>query len=296
MSKDNKRCGCGSNLKYKNCCKNKKSRTLEIDLDASNAEGLEGFAFSDKRELLKIVNGQVTPFTGPTKIRCTYDRKNGKEKVITEGLVLDGQCFINPDFPILNFEHLIAVDTNTTMIDGEKVSIAAVAYSKQLDKTGEEVALSVPQLVSSYEYRNIEGNEERLVWKEIIEAMERADQYKAGKVALIVDSDLGNHSKYNQRELPIYDDFFLPERVTLLYGSADTGMEIMANRMIRFCDKRAAYIMNALKNGFDAGEDGKVEGRPYSHFRQWFPDHEHPDNRLHLRENELANIKQYSQN
>ncbi len=288
MSKDNKRCGCGSGRKYKNCCKDKKRRILEFDLHPSNLENLEGIAFSDKGELLKIASGAIMPFAGSTTLRYGYDRANGKRKILTEGVINDGKCYLNPNHPILNFEHLFAVDTNTDTIEGEKVSIAAVVYSKQLEKKDNHVVISVPQLVSCYEYYNIEGNEERLVWKEMVEAIEGTEQYATGKIGLIVDSDLENHSKYNKRELPIYKDFFLPDRVTLLYGSSDVGMENMANRMIRFCDKRAAYIMDALKNEFTVDEDARVEGRQYSHFRQWFPDREHPDNRLRLTDMNLV--------
>lgn len=296
MSKDNKRCNCGSGKKYKNCCKNKKDRILEIDIHPSNVKNLDGIAFSNKGELLRVTSGMIMPFLGPTTLSYGYERGNGKKKILTEGLITDGKCYLNPNHPLLNYEHLFAVDTNTDVIDDIKVSIAGVAYSSQLEKDADKVALSVPKSVSCYEYRNIEGNEERLVWKEMIEGIERAEQYSNGKIGLIVDSDLENHSKYNKRELPIYDDFLLPERFTILYGSADSGMENMANRMIRFCDKRAAYIMDALKDGFTVEEDGKVDDKPYSHFRQWFPDHDHPSNQLHLTEKERDNIKEYKIN
>ena len=83
----------------------------------------------------------------------------------------------------------------------------------------------------------------------------------------------------------------MPDSFTLMYGSSDGGMENLANRMIRFCDKRAAYIVDALKGGFTVDKDGKVEGKKHTHFRQWFPDYEHPSNRLHLTEKERDNIK-----
>ena len=106
MSKDNKRCACGSGRKYKNCCKNKKKRVIEFDLHPSNVENIEGIAISDKGELLKIVNGIRMPFSGSTILRYGYDRDSGKRKILTEGVIHDGKCYLNPNHPILNFHQI----------------------------------------------------------------------------------------------------------------------------------------------------------------------------------------------
>ncbi len=282
MSKANQRCGCGSGKKHRNCCRNKKPRLVEVDLDPSNVHDMIGLAYSDKGELLKITRAGIVPFSGETTFRYAYKRANGKRKILTEGRVTDGTCYINPDHPLMMFDHLFAVDTNTVIIKGEKVSVSAIVYSQRVSATDAEVILSQPRLVAWYEYRNIIGSEERLVWKEMIEAICQTEQYTEGEVGIVVDADLDKHPQYNKSELPIYDEYYLPARITLLYGSADAGMENLANKMIRFCDKKATYLLNALKNGYDAGEDGEVEGKPYSHFRQWFPDYGDGENQLHL--------------
>ena len=51
--------------------------------------------------------------------------------------------------------------------------------------------------------------------------------------------------------------------------------------------------MDALRAGLKVDEDGKVEGKPFSHSRQWFPDPEHPSNSMHLTKKEHDNLKEY---
>lgn len=66
-------------------------------------------------------------------------------------------------------------------------------------------------------------------------------------IPIIVDSDLDKLPLYNSRELPIIDGYYLSERFSLVYASADGGSEYFPNKLIRICDKQAIKALNQIK-------------------------------------------------
>ena len=65
-------------------------------------------------------------------------------------------------------------------------------------------------------------------------------------VAIVVDSELGALQQYNKREKPLVQDIYLPPGFTLVYASADSGMEFIANQLIRICDKCAGEVLSCI--------------------------------------------------
>jgi len=62
-----------------------------------------------------------------------------------------------------------------------------------------------------------------------------------------VDNDWGNIPKYNSRELPIFEGFYLPNYFTLFYASSDTGSEYLPNVLIKMCDKYASEELKKIR-------------------------------------------------
>ena len=91
------------------------------------------------------------------------------------------------------------------------------------------------------------------------------------KIAIVVDSDLGEIDFYNKRTRPIVPGYFLPKNFSLVYASADSGSENLANHMLKLSDKISNVILQGLKETDTLEGLTKVEGRQFSHFRIWNP-------------------------
>ena len=68
------------------------------------------------------------------------------------------------------------------------------------------------------------------------------------RFALVTDSDLGAHAEINSFQVPLYGNHLLPQCFQLVYGSSDTGRELL-NRLIRFCDQQAARYLQLYEEG-----------------------------------------------
>ncbi len=74
----------------------------------------------------------------------------------------------------------------------------------------------------------------------VIDGLLRSELFNSNwAYGIVVDSDLDILQKINAREEPIFDDFFIPENVTLIYASADSGKETLINKLIRATDRVA---------------------------------------------------------
>ncbi|MBV1888806.1 MAG: hypothetical protein KUG67_00990, partial [Proteobacteria bacterium] len=76
-----------------------------------------------------------------------------------------------------------------------------------------------------------------------------------------MESDLGEHQAFNNREKPIFDDFYLPENVTIIHGSDKGGAEHLLTKAIKYCHDLAFDLyskQNLLLNteGPNAGIEG----------------------------------------
>lgn len=78
------------------------------------------------------------------------------------------------------------------------MSVSCVAECIKFENHGDAVSLGY-SLLSWFEFRNIESKEENHAWIELIMAIEVEERFSAKRIGLLVDSDLGNHDKYNAR-------------------------------------------------------------------------------------------------
>ncbi len=94
---------------------------------------------------------------------------------------------------------------------------------------------------------NIKDKEENIAWMTAIELIQKNPVVTENlKIGIIVDSDLGNIDRYNNRESPIYGNFYLPANMHLVYASTDGGKEYAANRLISLADKESSKLLTVL--------------------------------------------------
>jgi hypothetical protein len=150
---------------------------------------------------------------------------------------------------IANKDFLIAIDTNTKVIRGQKVHKAFVAEIIEMTVTPAGKFIN-PKFRYHADYTLVGEYEkpELVNWKTLIEDFFKFNGYDLKvKVGLIVDSELDNIPAYNKRQKPIVDNFLLPLTFELMYASADTQNDSVLNQAIAYCDKAATQFLNAIE-------------------------------------------------
>ena len=176
------------------------------------------------------------------RMRKSMVRKGPKEIC---KILYSGSLSLSLNEALLNFDHIYAVDTNTKHVSDSWLSAGSICYLTDYQKIGVEYTYRV-KLVRQITSINMSRpyQMEQHVWNAAISYIQSIISTD-NTVALIVDCDLDNIPKYNERVLKIRDLEYLPENFTLIYASADTGSNI-ANKMISFCDFHANRILEEL--------------------------------------------------
>lgn len=189
---------------------------------------------SDKEgiQLVDHDTGEIQTIDVPIDI--SYERSNGKEKILNRIIA----SHIDPDKALLTHDIVLAVDTNTI----NDTSVTAIAQMCFTGETNGVIAVNC-KVWDNTEVPKAEVHAWAVVINAVYSQLQNKKQNKT--VAIVVDSELGALQQYNKREKPLVQGFYLPPGFTLVYASADTGMEFIANQLIRICDK---YASEVLKN------------------------------------------------
>lgn len=176
-----------------------------------------------------------------------YDRPKGEKKLnyFTDAITND------PNKEILRYNKVYGIDTNSKFYNGKLYVLAILTKAEivQTHEHGGRINCSIKQ-VMSWMYDTQEGNLEQQSWWYACEYILReCAVYSNPNIALVVDCDLGNILRYNKREIPIVEDKFLPPKIQLVYGSADSGKEFIPNNIISYTDKKATEYLNKLIKG-----------------------------------------------
>lgn len=236
-------CFCGSGKKYKKCCINKKSRKEEIYIGHHKQFSCMDFD-KDSGQIYIVQDGQRIK---PDNIfsRTCYEKAIGQDKVISQ---ITGSATFNVEsFLREQYDLIIAIDTNSKAIRGDKISVCSILECKvEGDLT--EIKFKV-RINAHFIFKDCpDGQEEKHSWFQCIKAIN--PDLASKKIAIITDHDAINHWRYNNRDTAIYGDFYLPPNITLLYASSDKNDNIM-NKLISRCDKDAKLILNMLdKDGY----------------------------------------------
>ncbi len=240
----NEPCPCGSKKKYKNCCLNKKPRETSILFEMIEPTKLTSIKIEEGQIKLLDSNGEV--IAKNIYQQNTYKRI-GKDNKVLNQIKLNVSKYSNEIDALLQYDIIYAVDTNTKNFNGENLSIT----SRQCCEFN-----SNKTTITFYPFglaciKNIPNmNQEKFGIKLLISNILCDKNYNKNlKIGIIIDHDLGNLMKYNNRELPIYNDWYLPDNFTLIYASSDTGKEYLTNILISACDKEANNFFEEVKKG-----------------------------------------------
>lgn len=180
---------------------------------------------------------------------CTkYKTENGKNRTLNRIESNSNIMSMNLIELICQFDVIFAVDTNTKNINGVNISVPSMQCC-EINKNKNETSFTFCcfGLVC---LKNIEENHpEKIGIKLLIQAIMSNQNYSKNlKIGIVTDHDLGNIDKYNKKEIPLCEDFYLPENFTLLYAT-DKPKENILNILISECDKEANKFFSGVIAG-----------------------------------------------
>ena len=193
-----------------------------------------------------------------------YKSESGKERVISR--VQDKVVANEPDLLrhlSSTFDLIVAMDTNTKVIAGERISASGIVHcvlQRLPDPEPEGYYASFPWQ-GTLLFRNCPSSlsPEKFAWITEIRRVNDAEPHpESRKFAVVTDHDLNNHTLFNAKKSPIFQDFYLPENFTLLYGRGDGSSENILNHLVKHCDKESSTALEMIEQtGYY--QDGEVK-------------------------------------
>ncbi len=244
-------------------------RSISIEFDPRNYVLLDGLILDfDQQKLLGYKDGEDRPLIGKSIFQFQRARANKVNKVLHSSMSANGEIYINSNHQLLSYNHVIAVDTNTKNVAGTPVSITAAFHFVPTSRNGTTVH-GASSILSVFEVWEVVEKPENHGWWQVLKMITENISLFPGSIALVVDSDLGDHQAFNSREMPIFFDYYLPENVTIIYGSDKGGPEHLTTLLIRYCHNTADLVFE--NNNLVLDLKGLVPGVPglYTYFRQW---------------------------
>jgi len=229
----------------------------------------------------QILTGMSAPESGPltffdengapvaplfVEVDATYYRKKGL-KTINRIISVPTDIGFNQNRSLLRYKHVVAIDTNTRIVNGIRTSISVSAYVTNI-KVGEKrwSANIVDQ--DAFEFQDSLESPEKVGWYEFSALIVKAKLEVP--IAIIVDSHLSELRAINERSQPICRNYYLPEGMELIYASADAGgVEFVANSALSYCDKTAKMLARMSESRPNLFFRPGSLGSPYSRFRCW---------------------------
>lgn len=249
---------------------NQKPREASIFLDMGKPVILNKVGISINGEIILKNNDEVII---PEKafIETSYSRNNPNKpkKILNKISINPNKLVVFANKAFYRFYAIFAVDTNTELIKDNLISVCCVTLCNI--KKGLKDDLALFWTGKMIEYRNIKEKQELVTLVEVIKMItSNPDFNETNKLGIVIDSELDNLFRINNQEIPIFDNFFLPKNIELIYASADVGKDFLPNILISHCDKEAKEILNLIKK--DPGETMNLvsfTNVPFTHRRIW---------------------------
>jgi len=178
----------------------------------------------------------------------SYKRKKG-DKVLNRTKIEGPNLGFNPSGALKDYDRVVAIDTNTVQTKDRVLSVTGIVNAKWVRTNGkqDQVRFGTPFCL---EFRDLSEPKEKIGWMMALHQLTINGYFEDCKrVAVIVDAFLGDISKINSRDIPIFSSYYLPDAFTLIYASADTGQEHLANKLIRSADKAADMLVKFFESG-----------------------------------------------
>ncbi len=173
----------------------------------------------------------------------SYNRDSGKLKTLNRYTPNPDNINTNPFVALTKYKYLYVIDTNTKIVNSIKYSISvslSVRYSFNTKEWNANIYKTDTLIIKS---PTLSG--ELTGWLDLLDRITNNPTYlPSDLIGIITDYELDKLTKFNLKELPLIDNFFLPDNVEFIYASADVGMDFPANKLIRECDKLANEAFN----------------------------------------------------
>jgi hypothetical protein len=178
-----------------------------------------------------------------------YERSKGPKYQTRSTPSIGGFASVGGLDELARLESFIIVDTNSTEIEGIKVSAAFFLACRLIaEKDGFRV-VSLDQRGHVYEFHNVPKNSEMLAILKIAHDTLRGRGIpRNATIGFVTDSEMGSHEAISTQKRAIYGKHNLPRGFSLNYASSDTGQEL-ANKLIRFCDRESTRYLARLRVG-----------------------------------------------
>jgi hypothetical protein len=192
-------------------------------------------------QFLDRATGSPLAFSG-VQTGVFYPRPH-KPKILTLTPQDPEKIFIGQNqYLISQYDHVLAVDTNTDLKSRRSACVVTWLKNLRLEHDGFKLEPIHPP---AFVFSNV-VNPEKFGWKNALLRISTSPDIK-GRVALFVDAYMEELPLINRRELPVLNDFFLPDGVVLLYATADSGAtELIGPAAMRICDRVARKILQML--------------------------------------------------
>jgi hypothetical protein len=183
---------------------------------------------------------------GSSRTERRYERASGKSKVVSS-IPSDGSSAFDATRALYAYDLAIAIDTNTLAIGNTRCAVCFSHYA-QMPSRGFVGNIAYCPLGAFLITGIAEGvNPERIGWFLTFKHHLAPNQARMGKLAVVVDSELGLHRAINSREIGYYEENFLPQNATMVYSSSDKDKETLQGVMLRACDKSSRGILAELR-------------------------------------------------
>ena len=269
MSKPNPNqlCPCGSGKQYKHCCLPVRPREVSLIFQVPETTKVDGIVLGPDGSISLVRGGHPIQLS-EAAVEFAYSRSK-RRKVLFRADIDPAAPKLDPHTPLLTYNVVYAVDTNTIQLHGERVSVACAVQCLIRQENGSFFVK--PSIAGAMELRNVSGDPERVAWRLFCQCVSEHPQYRPTlRVAMIVDSSLDSLRDFNTRSVPVIDDWFLPPNFTLLYATADAATTTIGNRLMRTCDKNATQVLELIRKARARRNlHEAAPGAPYSHYRNW---------------------------
>jgi hypothetical protein len=222
-------------------------------VDFGKDQVLSGMSAPNEKGELTFFDEKGQP-VAPKRIEVGtgYQRPKGP-KVITRAVADPSTIVLDVNRHLTTYDWVFAVDTNTKTIQNEVVSVSASLLLRDISFDGPRWSVKTV-FQDALEFRDAKVAAERLGWRHLLWLIAKSDL--KGTIAVLVDSYLDDLAALNRREQDLLPGYHLPTNVTLIYASSDVGrVELIGNKAIAECDKRAGVVLARIEAGDSPGND-----------------------------------------
>jgi hypothetical protein len=241
-------CYCGSNKKYKICCKKRKPLpyavipSIEIDpiIDLHSIEGKAELTFyvNEKKEFIAfedMITNEITEIKFSSVVYHSQ-KQNRKSILAMIPCKLRSVGFGDNIYSILDdFDRIFGLDTNFNI--HEQLSFSKTCELLTLPSSQSVSYQFIPNEIEFFA-KGRQVTDREAVYYLIQMLKELIPEFDSKKVGIVIDSDLNLIKDISLCRIALFEDYFLPNNVTLIYAR-DRPAATPLNGLIKDCDKQA---------------------------------------------------------